>query len=76
MVDCNSLGARSIERAVEVYGVEKIVLGTDGTEFGMKWSLDAIAEARLSDAEKQAILSGNAERAMSRVITRRMAVAA
>ena len=52
------------------------MLGTDGTEFGMKWSLDAIAEARLSDAEKQAILSGNAERAMSRVITRRMAVAA
>ena len=31
LVDCNSLGARSIERAVEVYGAEKIVFGSDGT---------------------------------------------
>jgi predicted TIM-barrel fold metal-dependent hydrolase len=60
MVDCNSLGASSIERAVEVYGAHRIVLGTDGTDFGMKWSIDAIAEAKLSDADKQAILHGNA----------------
>ena len=39
MVDCNSLGASSIERAVDVYGAHRIVLGTDGTEFGMKWSI-------------------------------------
>jgi predicted TIM-barrel fold metal-dependent hydrolase len=60
IVDCNSLGASSIERAVDVYGAHRIVLGTDGTAFGMKWSHDAIAEAKISDADKQAILHGNA----------------
>jgi len=60
MVDCNSLGASSIERAADVYGAHRIVLGTDGTDFGMKWSIEAIAATRLSDADKQAILHGNA----------------
>ena len=54
------LGASSIERAVDVYGAHRIVLGTDGTDFGMKWSIEAIAGSRLSDADKQAILHGNA----------------
>ena len=60
MVDCNSLAARGIENAVAVYGADKIVLGTDGTAFGMKWSQDAIREARISESEKHAILDGNA----------------
>ena len=67
LVDCNSFGARGIELAVEIYGPERVVLGTDGTEFGMKWSMDAIAEARISAADKQAILDGNANRALARV---------
>ncbi len=68
MVDCNSLGASSIERAVDVYGAHRIVLGTDGTDFGMKWSIDAINEAKLSDADKQAILHGNAARVLEPLI--------
>lgn len=60
IVDCNSLGARGIENAVAVYGADKIVLGTDGTAFGMKWSQDAIREARISEADRHAILEGNA----------------
>jgi len=67
MVDCNSFGARSIERAVEVYGADRIVLGSDGTDFGMKWSRDAIAEAHISEADKNAILDGNAATALARV---------
>jgi predicted TIM-barrel fold metal-dependent hydrolase len=67
MVDCNSLGARSIEHAVEVYGAERIVYGSDGTDFGMGWSNKAIAESRISDADKRAILEGNAAAALSRV---------
>jgi predicted TIM-barrel fold metal-dependent hydrolase len=67
LVDCNSLGARSIERAVEAYGAERIVFGSDGTDFGMNWSNKAIADARISDAEKRAILEGNAAAALSRV---------
>jgi len=66
MVDCNSFGARSIERAVEVFGADRIVFGSDGTDFGMKWSRDAIAEARISEADKNAILAGNAMRAIAR----------
>jgi predicted TIM-barrel fold metal-dependent hydrolase len=75
-VDCNSFGPRGIERAVDLYGADKIVFGTDGTDFGMKWSIDAVAEARISDAEKKAILYGNAERILSRFIRPSVAAAA
>jgi predicted TIM-barrel fold metal-dependent hydrolase len=60
VVDCNSFGPRSIETAVLLYGADKIVLGTDGTNFGMKWSMDAIWDAAISDADRHAILRGNA----------------
>jgi predicted TIM-barrel fold metal-dependent hydrolase len=66
MVDCNSLGARSIERAVEVYGAERIVLGTDGTDFGMGWSREALGEARITDGQRRAILDDNAARVLER----------
>ena len=45
IVDCNSLGARSIETAIACYGAEKIVYGSDGTDFGMDWTNKALAEA-------------------------------
>ena len=38
-VDCNSFGPRAIEAAVSLYGAERIVCGTDGSEFGVR--LDA-----------------------------------
>ena len=69
MVDCNSFGARQIELAVEVYGADKIVYGTDGTELGMNWSSDAIAQARIPKSAKAAILDGNAARVLARVKT-------
>jgi predicted TIM-barrel fold metal-dependent hydrolase len=75
MVDCNSLSARAIELAVQVYGAEKIVFGSDGTDFGMAWTQKAIADARLDDAEKRAILEGNAERILARVNNRVAAAA-
>ena len=76
MVDCNSLGAKPIELAAHVFGAGKIVLGSDGTDFGMKWSLDAIREARLSEAEKRAILDGNAAAVLARVKKAPLAAAA
>ena len=66
LVDCNSLGAKSIEMALDVYGPERIVYGSDGTGFGMDWTNKAIADARIDEAARQAILYGNAERALSR----------
>jgi predicted TIM-barrel fold metal-dependent hydrolase len=74
MVDCNSLGARSIELAAQLYGPARIVLGTDGTAFGMDWSHQAIAEARIAESDRHAILTGNAAAALARV--RRPAAAA
>lgn len=70
VVDCNSFGPRAIETAVALYGADKIVLGTDGTNFGMKWSMDAIAAAQLSDAERRAILHGNAAAILERATGR------
>ena len=61
LIDCNSLGERCIERGVEVYGVDKIVYGTDGSAFSMDWSNKAIAAARIDTADKRAILDGNAK---------------
>lgn len=75
MVDCNSLSARAIELAVQVYGADKIVFGSDGTDFGMEWTQNAIADARLSDAERRAILQGNAERILAQVNSRVAAAA-
>ena len=69
LVDCNSLDARAIELAVHAYGADKIVLGSDGTAFGMKWTMDALRDARLSDAEKHLIADTNAAAALSRVGT-------
>ena len=59
-VDCNSFGARAIECGVAAYGAEKIMFGTDGTDFGCEWSADAIAASRIDDAAKRAILYDNA----------------
>jgi 2,3-dihydroxybenzoate decarboxylase len=75
MVDCNSLSGRAIELAVQVYGADKIVFGSDGTDFGMNWTNTAISEARISEAERELIRSGNAKRLLARVNSRFAAAA-
>lgn len=75
MVDCNSLSGRSIELAVHVYGADKIVFGSDGTDFGMNWTNNAINEARISEAERDLIRGGNAKRMLGRVNSRFAAAA-
>jgi len=66
VVDCNSLGARSIELGVDLYGAERIVFGTDGSDFGCEWSLKAVADARIDESQRQAILHGNAAALLAR----------
>lgn len=70
-VDCNSFGPRAIEAGVRTYGAERIVCGTDGSEFGCTWTSKALAEADISPQERELILHGNA-RAM---LAQRAAVA-
>jgi hypothetical protein len=66
-VDCNSFGARAIEMAVGLYGAERIVCGTDGSAFGVDWTRQALADARIGEAAREQILHGNAAAMMARV---------
>ncbi len=59
-VDCNSFGPHAIEAAVRLYGAERIVCGTDGTEFGCDWTRKAIAEAEIGEEAREQILRRNA----------------
>tara|TARA_B100000214_G_scaffold339517_1_gene285355 strand:- start:50 stop:919 length:870 start_codon:yes stop_codon:yes gene_type:complete len=61
-VDCSSLGPRAIEIAAAFYGADKILFGSDCPIFMTDWSLDAVANTRLCDADKHAIREGNAAR--------------
>ena len=66
-VDCNSFGPRAIEAAVELYGAERIVCGTDGSAFGVDWTRKALTDARISEEQRQQILHRNAEAMLERV---------
>jgi predicted TIM-barrel fold metal-dependent hydrolase len=65
-VDCNSFGPRAIEAAVSLYGAERIVCGTDGTEFGCDWTRKALAEAQISEDAREQILHRNAAAMLAR----------
>jgi predicted TIM-barrel fold metal-dependent hydrolase len=68
-VDCNSFGPRAIEAAVSLYGAERIVCGTDGTEFGCDWTRKALAEAQIGEAAREQILHRNAATLLARAAT-------
>ena len=65
-VDCNSFGPHSIEAAVRLYGAERIVCGTDGTEFGCDWTRKALAEAEIGEEAREQILHRNAAAMLAR----------
>jgi predicted TIM-barrel fold metal-dependent hydrolase len=67
-VDCNSFGPRAIEAAVALYGADRIVCGTDGSAFGVDWTRKALADAQISDDEREQILTGNAAALMAKVV--------
>jgi predicted TIM-barrel fold metal-dependent hydrolase len=66
-VDCNSFGPRAIEAAVNLYGAERIVCGTDGSAFGVDWTRKALADAQIGAAAREQILHRNAAAMMARV---------
>ena len=65
-VDCNSFGPRAIEAGVRLYGAERIVCGTDGTEFGVNWTLKALADAEIGEEARENILHRNAGAMLAR----------
>lgn len=66
-VDCSSLGAGALEQAVRVFGADRILLGTDCPIFDSARTLGAVQEARLSAAQREAILEGNAGTLLARL---------
>ncbi len=59
-VDCNSFGPRAIEAGVRLYGPDRIVFGTDGTEFGCEWTDDALVQAEIGAEARDKIRFRNA----------------
>ena len=68
-VDCNSFGPRAIEAAVALYGADRIVCGTDGTEFGCEWTSKALAEAQIGEDAREQILHRNAAAMLEHLAT-------
>lgn len=64
-VDCSSLGPYALELAVSVFGADRIVVGTDCPIFSTDWTLKAIADARIDEAARRAILHENAARLLA-----------
>lgn len=60
-VDCASLGPSAIEAACAAFGTDKVLFGTDCPIFRTDWTIDAVAAANISTADRNALLSGNAE---------------
>src|SRR6202790_4529977 len=67
-VDCNSFGPRAIEAAVGLYGAERIVCGTDGSEFGCDWTRKALADAQIGEEAREQILHRNAAAMLAGVV--------
>jgi hypothetical protein len=61
-----------------LYGAERIVCGTDGTEFGCEWTNKALAEAEIGEDARAKILHRNTAAMMSRLtkVAQRETVAA
>ena len=67
-VDCNSFGPRAIEAGVALYGADRIVCGTDGSEFGCEWTAKALADAQIGQSAREKILYRNADAMLTRVV--------
>ena len=59
------------DRAVRLYGADRIVCGTDGTEFGVGWTRDALAGADIGVEAREQLLHGNAGGLIARRLARR-----
>jgi predicted TIM-barrel fold metal-dependent hydrolase len=65
-VDTSSLGPRAIELALEIYGADRILVGTDTPIFSAETGLKAIKNTRLKDDQMNQILTTNAASILAR----------
>ena len=54
---------------MRLYGADRIVCGTDGTEFGCEWTTKALADAQIGEDAREKILHGNAAAMLSPLAT-------
>ena len=59
-VDCSSFGPRAIQMAIDTFGIERLLFGTDHPIFETQRSLTAISRLECDDSERSAILRDNA----------------
>lgn len=69
--DCASLGPRALEMAVTVFGADRVMFGTDYPIFTSDVSARALAEARLTDADRALVAAGTATAIFAREAARR-----
>jgi predicted TIM-barrel fold metal-dependent hydrolase len=62
--DCASLGPRALELAVEVFGADRVMMGTDYPIFTPDQVRATIEASRLSDADKALVSHGTASRVL------------
>jgi predicted TIM-barrel fold metal-dependent hydrolase len=65
-VDTSSLGPRAIELAAEIYGADRLLVGTDTPIFSADTGLNSIKNTTLMDSQKQLVLKENAAKILSR----------
>jgi len=65
--DCASLGPRALQLAVQVFGADRIVIGTDYPIFRPDVVRETVAAAELTEANRDRILHGTAAEIFARV---------
>jgi aminocarboxymuconate-semialdehyde decarboxylase len=65
--DCASLGPRALELAVQVFGADRIMMGSDYPIFTPHQVRDTVMAANLSDDDKALVLYGTARRILDQL---------
>jgi predicted TIM-barrel fold metal-dependent hydrolase len=66
-VDSASMGPKALELAVEVYGADRILFGTDNPIFDDRRGIAAVENSRLSQADKQKIFTSNSQQLLRQI---------
>lgn len=66
-VDCASLGPRAVRLAVAVYGLNRVVMGSDSPIFSPDYTLEALRNPLLSVEIREAVLSKNGEQIIKKI---------
>jgi len=69
-LDCASMGPLALELAVQVYGADRILFGSDNPVFDDRRAISAVQSSRISEGDKALIFEDNAKRLITDIATR------